>query len=132
MTRNWFLLNLIEFTDLNIDCSMFFNWRTSRLICILRFTRWTASMSNSTRIWVVLMSWDKYHGMKLFVNRSVKLSCWNLLLISWLARWGSEHDLLNWRIRLTVDLLRLLSKLAWSGRGGAVARCGVSVLETGA
>jgi hypothetical protein len=64
----------------NIDCSMFFNWRASRFICILRSTRWTASMSNSIRIWVVLMSWDEYHEMKSFVNRSVELSCWDLML----------------------------------------------------
>jgi hypothetical protein len=130
MTRDWFLLNLIESTDLNIDCSMFFNWRTSRSICILRFTRWTASMSNSICIWIVLMSWDEYHEMRFFVNRSIKFSCWNLLFISWFACWKSEHNLLNRRIRLTVDLLRLLSKLAWSERDDAMIRCDVLVLET--
>jgi predicted small metal-binding protein len=71
---------------------MLFNWRASRSICILRFTKWTASMSNSIRIWIVLMSWDEYHEMKLFVNRSIEFSCWDLLLISWFARWKSEHD----------------------------------------
>jgi hypothetical protein len=92
MTRNWFLLNLIQSTNLNIDYSMFFNWRTSRFICILRFIKWTTSMTNLTRIWVVFMSWNKYHEMRLFVNRSIKLSCWDLLFISWFARWESEHD----------------------------------------
>jgi hypothetical protein len=77
---------------LNIDCSMFLNWRTSRFICILRFTKWTISMSNSIRIWIVLMSWDEYHEMWLFVNRSIELSCWDLLLISCSVRWKSEHD----------------------------------------
>jgi hypothetical protein len=71
---------------------MFFNWRALRFICILRFTRWTTSMSNSTRIWIVFMSWDEYHEMRLFVNRSIELSCWDLLLISWFVRWEFEHD----------------------------------------
>jgi hypothetical protein len=38
------------------------------------------------------MSWDEYHEMRLFMNRSVELSCWDLLLISWFARWEFEHD----------------------------------------
>jgi hypothetical protein len=49
-------------------------------------------MSNSTRIWVVFMSWNEYHKMKFFVNRSVEFLCWDFLLISWFARWESEHD----------------------------------------
>ncbi len=77
---------------MNIDCSMFFNWRTSRFICILRFTRWTISMSNSIRIWIVFMSWSEYHEMRFFVNRFIKLSCWNFLLISWFIRWKFEHN----------------------------------------
>jgi hypothetical protein len=71
---------------------MFFNWRASRFICILRFTRWWTSMSNSTRFWIVFMSWDEYHEMRFFVNRSIELSCWDLLLIFWLVRRRSEHS----------------------------------------
>ncbi len=71
---------------------MFFNWRASRFIYILRLTKWTISMSNSIRIWVVFMSWDEYHEMRFFVNCSIKLSCWNLLFISWFARWKSEQN----------------------------------------
>jgi hypothetical protein len=108
MTKNWFLLNLIQFIDLNIDCSMFFNWRASRLICILRFTKWTTSMSNWTRIWVVFTSWNEYHEMRFFVNRSIKLSCWDLLLSSWFARWESEHN--RWIERFD------WSKISWDYR----------------
>jgi hypothetical protein len=54
--------------------------------------RWWISMSNSIHIWVVFMSWDEYHEMRLFVNRSVELSCWDLLLIFWFARWRSESS----------------------------------------
>ncbi len=116
---------------MNIDCSMFFNWRTSKFNCILRFTRWTISMSNSIRIWIVFMSWNEYHERKLFVNRSVELSCWHLLLISWFARWESEHDRwidesdwpkISWDYR--ASLLDLRETMRWldvtysySGRG---------------
>ncbi len=107
---------------MNIDCSMLFNWWTSRFICTLRFTRWTTSMSNSICIWVVFMSWDEYHEMKLFVNRSIELSCWNLLLISWFARWESEHDRwidefdwskISWDYR--ASLLDLKEAVRWLG-----------------
>ncbi len=107
-----------------------FQLTTSRFICILRFTRWTASMSNSTRIWVILMSWNEYHEMRLFVNRSIKLSCWDLLLISWFARWESEHDRwineFDWS-KISRDYR---ASFAWSERGDVVTRCDVLVLET--
>jgi hypothetical protein len=51
-----------------------------------------------------------------FMTRSMKIWAWSL----------------NRRIRLTEDLLRLSSKLAWSERDGAVIKCGVPVLGTGA
>jgi hypothetical protein len=38
------------------------------------------------------MSWNEYHETKFFVNRSIKLSCWDLLLIFWFVRWRSEHS----------------------------------------
>ncbi len=49
-----------------------------------------------------------------FMIRSLKIWAW----------------LLNQRVRLTKDLLRLSSKLAWSEKSGAVTRCDVPVLGT--
>ncbi len=66
------------------------------------------------------MSWNEYHEMRFFVNRSIKFSCWNLLFISWFARWKFEHDRwidefdwlkINWDYR--TSLLDLKKTMRW-------------------
>jgi hypothetical protein len=66
------------------------------------------------------MSWDEYHEIRFFVNRSVEFSCWDFLLISWSVRWEFEHNRwidkfdwskISWNYR--ASLLNLKETMRW-------------------